>query len=40
MYREGLGQPTPALDAIAAGRRPVYKSLDRSQLAEAPDGRN
>lgn len=40
MYRERLGQPTPALDAIAAGRRPVYKSLDRSQLAEAPDGRN
>lgn len=40
MYRERLGQPAPSLDAIAAGGRPVYKSLDRSQLADAENGRN
>jgi soluble lytic murein transglycosylase-like protein len=40
MYRERLGQPNPSLDAIAAGQRPVYKSLDRSLIADATDGRN
>lgn len=40
MYRERLGQPAPSLDAIAAGKRPVYKALDRSQLADAENGRN
>jgi soluble lytic murein transglycosylase-like protein len=40
MYRERLGQRAPSLDAIAAGKRPVYKSLDRSQLADAENGRN
>lgn len=40
MYRERLGQPQPSLDAIAAGKRPVYKALDRSQLADAENGRN
>ncbi len=28
IYRKRLGQPTPSLDAIAAGRWPKYKSLD------------
>ncbi len=28
MYRERLGQPTPSLDALAAGDLPVYKALD------------
>ena len=40
MYRERLGQPAPSLDAIAEGKRPVYKALDRSQLADAENGRN
>ena len=33
IYRERLGQPAPTLDAIAAGRRPIYKSLDNTSLA-------
>ena len=35
IYRLRLGQPTPSLDAIAAGQWPVYKSLDNAptQLA-------
>jgi len=41
LYRERLGQSAPSLDALAAGRAPVYKALDRSLVAEtAPDGRN
>ena len=40
MYRERLGQEAPSLNAIAAGELPVYKALDRSQLAEADHGRN
>lgn len=28
IYRDRLGQPTPSLDAIAAGEWPVYKPLD------------
>ncbi len=28
IYRDRLGQPTPSLDAIAAGDWPVYKALD------------
>jgi hypothetical protein len=40
IYRERLGQESPSLDAIAEGRRPVYKSLDRSLLATADDGRH
>jgi len=35
IYRDRLGQPTPSLDAIAAGQWPVYKALDNAptQLA-------
>ena len=40
IYRERLGQESPSLDAIAEGRRPVYKSQDRSQLATNDDGRH
>ncbi len=28
IYRDRLGQPTPSLDALAAGRWPVYTALD------------
>ncbi len=36
IYRKRLGQPTPSLDAIAAGKWPVYKAFDNapSLLAE------
>lgn len=40
IYRERLGQPAPTLDAIAAGRRPIYKSLDSIRLATAENARN
>jgi soluble lytic murein transglycosylase-like protein len=37
IYRGRLGQPLPSLDAIAAGDRPTYISLDRPvQAAEKP----
>lgn len=37
IYRQRLDQPVPSLDAIAAGRWPVYTALDRPsvQLAES-----
>ena len=40
IYRERLGQPAPTLDAIAAGRRPIYKALDNTSLAAAIDVQN
>lgn len=40
IYRERLGQPAPTLDAIAAGRRPIYKSLDNTSLATVENVRN
>ena len=40
IYRERLGQSAPTLDAIAAGRRPIYKSLDNTRLATAENVRN
>ena len=30
IYRDRFGQPTPSLDAIAAGQWPVYKALDNA----------
>ena len=30
VYRVRLGQPTPSLDAIAAGHWPVYKAFDNT----------
>jgi soluble lytic murein transglycosylase len=35
IYRDRLGQPTPSLDAIAAGKWPLYKAFDNTptQLA-------
>ena len=40
IYRERLGQPAPTLDAIAAGRRPIYKALDAARLATADNAGN
>jgi len=41
LYRERLGQAAPSLDALAAGRAPVYKSLDRALVAASTEnGRN
>lgn len=33
VYRHRFSQPTPSLDAIAAGRLPTYQSFDKEQLA-------
>ncbi len=30
IYRDRLGQPAPSLDAMAAGRWPLYQSLDEN----------
>ena len=38
IYRDRLGQPTPSLDAIAEGNRPVYARLDRDTLMVAEHG--
>jgi len=40
IYRARLGQPTPSLDAVAAGTWPPYISLDRrgTQVASNPGG--
>ncbi len=40
IYRQRLGQPTPSLDAIAAGEWPVYKSLDDGVAALTIYGTN
>lgn len=41
-YRDRLGQPTPSLDTIAAGRWPVYTALGQepSEMAESNGTRN
>ncbi len=36
IYRDQLGQPTPALDAVVAGRWPSYAPLDGTQTAARP----
>ena len=38
IYRDRLGQPTPSLDAIAAGQWPIYKSLDNLPSLFAGNG--
>ncbi len=40
IYRQRLGQPMPTLDAIAAGKWPVYKALDEGVAALANDDEN
>jgi soluble lytic murein transglycosylase-like protein len=40
VYRERLNQPAPSLDAIAAGERPIYKSVDDTLVLQAADARN
>ena len=40
IYRQRLGQPTPSLDAIAAGEWPVYKALDDGVAALTINGTN
>ncbi|MEE8332315.1 MAG: lytic transglycosylase domain-containing protein [Alphaproteobacteria bacterium] len=34
LYRERFNQEAPSLDALAAGRAPVYKSIDRALVAK------
>jgi soluble lytic murein transglycosylase-like protein len=38
IYRDRFGQPTPSLDAIAEGNRPVYTRLDLDTLMVAKHG--
>ena len=38
IYRSRLGQPTPSLDAVAAGDWPVYKPMQSPPLELADDG--
>ncbi len=40
IYRDRLGQPTPSLDAVAAGRWPAYMSLDPESVQVAEDVRD
>ena len=40
IYRDRLGQPSPSLDALAAGGWPAYRSLDRKPLQVARYGKN
>ena len=40
VYRHRLGQETPSLDTLAAGRAPSYKALDGRQGATARHARN
>jgi soluble lytic murein transglycosylase-like protein len=40
IYRDRLGQESPSLDALAAGRTPVYKSLDNQAASVAENARN
>lgn len=37
IYRERLDQPAPSLDAIAAGDRPVYRSVDGDPARQTAD---
>jgi soluble lytic murein transglycosylase-like protein len=40
IYQMRLGQDTPTLDALAAGERPIYKSLDVASRPVTQDARN
>lgn len=40
MYRERLGEPSPSLDALAAGERPRYIAVEGSNRSVAEDVRN
>jgi soluble lytic murein transglycosylase-like protein len=40
IYRQRLNQPSPSLDLIAAGERPIYKSLDVIGPEVAQYGKN
>jgi soluble lytic murein transglycosylase-like protein len=40
IYRDRLGQPSPSLDALAAGGWPAYQPLDRKPLQVASYGEN
>ena len=40
IYRHRLGQPSPSLDAIAAGRWPYYQRLDETPTQMVDRGRN
>ncbi|MBL6957466.1 MAG: lytic transglycosylase domain-containing protein [Rhodospirillales bacterium] len=40
IYRNRLGQPSPSLDTIAAGRWPVYTALDKESVEVAEHGEN
>ena len=40
MYRDKLGEPTPSLDALAAGERPLYIAVDGANGPVAEDVRN
>ncbi|MEX2454170.1 MAG: lytic transglycosylase domain-containing protein, partial [Rhodospirillaceae bacterium] len=40
MYRERLGEPTPSLDALAAGERPIYIAVEGANGPVAEDVRN
>ena len=40
IYRDRLGQPSPSLDALAAGRWPVYAALDKAPVKGTRDGKN
>ena len=40
IYRERMDQPSPSLDALAAGEWPVYTALDDNRLEVARHGQN
>jgi len=40
IYRDHMGQPTPSLDALAAGKWPVYTALDHNRVEVAQYGQN
>lgn len=40
MYRERLGEPSPSLDALAAGERPIYIAVEGTNGSVAEDVRN
>ncbi len=40
IYRDRMGQPAPSLDALAAGKWPVYTALDHNNVEVARHGQN
>ncbi len=40
IYRDHMGQPSPSLDALAAGKWPVYTALDDNRFEVAQHGQN